>query len=524
MKSLEQDVATTLAMLRRRINAHESPVYRLHPELLSLAASHLQNKYLFKAAQVSHRWRKTLLSFSSLWSDIHISWGRGHFTFLERSKSAPVNVFMGIPHYTSHAAATEFLNRHATKIETLTVVVHEDDIPRLLPPMPSLKKLDLSWDRTLSLRHRADEFTFPTVTTLTVRRGYAFPFNVPWLTRLQVHSEPALSITKLLDFLNACPFLEELEVDYNEETERDHDTIDLPRLRLYSHSTSTDAHLCLFDKLSFPSSCSVVFNYWNGPSDLDRFYYEVLPFYNPSPLADIKRINLKTDDDDATVELIDAKNNRAYLVVYVGMSWQYPNVDRDITESYVSYLESIDIHTVEVLCVRGPTIWDPDHAEDVLSCLGKIRTLVLSDPAAIPYIRALGLEFDNPDGNNTANGLLCPILGTLVVHAWEFRNSRNEHILERLPVVAQRRKDAGIPFESVSLFIGCSWYEPEPVPMELLPALEQLKECVEKFDMVVGDDALDWNLDDYFFDGLDVRRDRHPFRDQRIRLRAYRWE
>jgi hypothetical protein len=75
-----------------------------------------------------------------------------------------------------------------------------------------------------------------------------------------------------------------------------------------------------------------------------------------------------------------------------------------------------------------------------------------------------------------------------------------------------------MPFESVSLFIHYPWDEHETVPMESSPALEQLRGCVKKFEIATGDDALDWNMDDHFFDGLDVRRDRHLFPEQRRRL------
>ncbi|KAF9781150.1 hypothetical protein BJ322DRAFT_255249 [Thelephora terrestris] len=519
VKSLERDVATTLAMLRRRINACEPSVYRLHPELLSLAASHLSNKDLVTASQVSHRWRTTLLSFPRLWSDIDHVWGKRALTFLERSKSTPINLSMSI-NPPERANADDFLNRHAKRIETLTICVIPIRDPILLPLMPSLRKLDLAWCGTgIRSLHGTDGFIHPTVTTLIVRGGYAFPFNVPRLTRLQIHSPySTLATTALLGFLNGCPSLEELEVDYDEqfEIERDLDAIDLPRLRFYSHSTSTDLQLDLIDKLSFPRSCSVVFNYWNGTTESNEFN-DLLPFYNPSPLADIKRVKLKTDDSDSTIELIDAKSSRVYLVVDVQMSWQIHRIDEGITASYISYLEGINIHAVEVLCVEGPDIWDHDHAKYVLSCLQKITTLVLSNPAAIAYILALGQEPVDNDGDDDTNEWRCPMLGTLVIHAWEF-SVRGEQILQHLPQVAQKRKDAGMPFESVSLFIRCPWDEHETVPMESSPALEQLRGCVEKFEIVTGDDALDWNMDDYFFDGLDVRRDRHLFPEQRRKL------
>ena len=37
--------------------------------------------------------------------------------------------------------------------------------------------------------------------------------------------------------------------------------------------------------------------------------------------------------------------------------------------------------------------------------------------------------------------------------------------------------------------------------------LEGLRGCVEKFRLAKGDDVLDWNLDEYFLDGIEYRPD-----------------
>ena len=519
MRSLERDLATILAVLRRPINARESFVYHLPPELLSLAASYLPKTDLVKATHVSHRWRTILVSFPRLWSDICLPLGEGAITFLERSGSTPINVSMNIPHHDSgYATAANFLKQHATRIETLTIA-SLDHVPMLLPPMPSLRKLDLFWDRIRGLctetNDATDELAFPTVTTLTVRGGRAFPFSVSQLTRLQVHSPIVFETTKLLDFLNTCPGLEELEVDYYRQlfTNDGGVDVDLPHLRFYSHSTSTNSHLRLFDKLSFPPSCSVVFNYRNGPRN-PHLIHGVIPFYNPSPLADIKRISLNADDGGATIELIDAEDIRVYLVVDVGMNWEDPSIEEDINKSYATYLESINIHTVEVLCVQAKALWMPYHPEGVLSRLENIRTLVVSELVSLSYILPLGTESNDrthADGDNDTDGWLCPTLDTLVIFSREFRDVETPVILEYLLATAIRRKDSGIPFKTVSLFIRNPWDERQPIPMRSCLTLEQMRGCVDELEVVTGDDAFDWSMDDYFFDGLDLRRDRHIF-------------
>lgn len=58
---------------------------------------------------------------------------------------------------------------------------------------------------------------------------------------------------------------------------------------------------------------------------------------------------------------------------------------------------------------------------------------------------------------------------------------------------------AGFPFKSVLLFLrgGPEWDRAWQV------ILDRLRECVEKLEIVMGDDALDWDVDKYFLDGLE---------------------
>ena len=133
--------------------------------------------------------------------------------------------------------------------------------------MPALKKLVVSRDRVYGLRTLingpTNRLTFPTVTTLDVRGDDGtFPFRPPRLTKLKVHlsdlGHPMDKMDNLFRALKSCPLLEELEVEYNRGTTTvsASDTVHLPNLRFYSHSTRGKDHLDLFDKISFPPSCS----------------------------------------------------------------------------------------------------------------------------------------------------------------------------------------------------------------------------------------------------------------------------
>lgn len=322
----------------------------------------------------------------------------------------------------------------------------------------------------------------------------------------------------LFRFLKRCPLLEELELDYIKgvTTTIAHETVGLPHLRLYSYSTTNSVHLDLIDKLSFPQSCSVVFNYWNGSRSTNKTD-QLLRFHNPSPLANLKRVKLETKGGDATVELIDARNTRVYLVTNVSPGGRDLDLGDHsvIHRSYAAHLKRLDNHTVEVLCVEGPSIGMLDHAGQVLSCLQAITTLVLSGGVVTSYLFALGQKFvDHSGGGVGLDGWRCPTLDVLVIHSRDLLDDFEQDILRHLHRIAQKRKKGRIPFKSVWLFIRSPWDEEERGPIGSCQALEQLRGCVEKLEVVTGDGVLDWNTDDYFFAGLDVRRDRYLFRGQ----------
>ena len=73
----------------------------------------------------------------------------------------------------------------------------------------------------------------------------------------------------------------------------------------------------------------------------------------------------------------------------------------------------------------------------------------------------------------------------------------HSEILRPLLIVAQRRKAAGFPFKSVSLFL---WASPGQARDQ---DLEELRTYFGELKVVTGDDALDWDVEKYFLKGLD---------------------
>ena len=74
----------------------------------------------------------------------------------------------------------------------------------------------------------------------------------------------------------------------------------------------------------------------------------------------------------------------------------------------------------------------------------------------------------------------------------------HDELLRLLLDIAQKKKAAGFPFRSVSLFLSVDGPE-----WEFEEAVGELREYVERLEAVPGDDVLDWDVDKYFLDGLD---------------------
>ena len=173
-------------------------------------------------------------------------------------------------------------------------------------------------------------------------------------------------------------------------------------------------------------------------------------------------------------------------------------IHNNLNLAHLRCLQGLDVRSVEILCLQGCRLWDGegqavDTVKYALDCLRGISTLVLSSTAVKPCLLALDMD---PSASYLQRS--SPV-HTLVIHS-DFTNTGWDSILQTLLTVAQRRKAAGFPFITVSLFL---LEDPE-----LKQVLEELKECIERFEVTVGDNVLEWDLDKYFLDGLEHLQER----------------
>ena len=227
------------------------------------------------------------------------------------------------------------------------------------------------------------------------------------------------------------------------------------------------------------------------------------PFRNPTFLVDLRKVKLKTrsmdrqDHVDGVVELVDAAGRRVrstHRVVLGDTTWDEVLIDA-INPLYLGFIKGLDARFIETLCVEELVLWfygERDRVEEALGHLENIKTLILSNSAVSPYLQAL-VRATATD----PNGWRCLKLDTLVIHSPHVDYSGGD-ILETLRYVAGRREVAGIPFRKVSVFLLKVGNRER---LKWLDGLEELKRCIGTFELVMGDDTLDWNADDYFLTG-----------------------
>jgi hypothetical protein len=530
MKSLDNDILASLAMLRRHINSLQSPICRLPNDVIPEIASHLRPEAdLIHLSHVSYRLRSALLSQPSLWSYVDVKHEDRAQAFFARSKQVPLRVNLVKDDADRRRLSPLYSRRERiVSLEMCNCAAQKQSV--FSQPMPALRRLEIvgndhedheNYDEESYWQGTKDEtsWSLPSVTTFVVHGITSIPLRFPHLTRFKFREgEETTTIDELLDFLDNCPLLEDIDISHaGESSSSRNQLVSLPNLRTYTQSMF-DAYcaLRLFDMLSLPPSCSVTTTCRVSESSNIR-PGEIIPsFQNPDYLAGITRLKLRTthtstDGITGALELINSKGTKvcSERAVFSRKSLWYSKqatedgIHNSLNLAHLRCLQGLDARSAEILCLQGCKLWDGegqavDTVKYALGYLRGISTLILSGTAVKPCLLALDMD-------PAASGYLqrSPPVQTLIIHS-DFKNTGWDGILRTLLTVAQRRKVAGSPFRIVSLFLLKG-----PESKEVLEALE---ECIERFEVTVGDNVLEWDVDKYFLDGLDHLRERRDVR------------
>lgn len=504
-------MAVALTMLRRQINPQESPVYRLHPELLLHIASYLPTDDLVKATHTSYHLRTVLLAHSSLWSTLDLTKPEQASTFLTRSKSAAIHLFFPSIVPQCSLPLLELLGQSVERIATLKIYNTICQMELLLRTMPTLESLDFSTDPDDDSPDGEVRWSFPVMKTLLLDSIDFLPLSAPRLTRFSfVHTwapQRSRPMDGLLDFLSGCLLLEDLVISRVNafHIERHRDPVHLPCLRLCTHEVSTESHIQLYNLLFYPPSCTVTFtatliHYRDRTPQAPIFP----PFHEPAFRIDPRRVKVRTRslgyEVEEMVEVIDRTHRRFRSTRAAASGRATPNpYEEPANPLHPAFIKSLDPRFIEVLCIEGYALWPRpgrnENVGEILDHLGNIRTLILSGATMGPCLQALVPR----EAGNTSEWR-CRKLDTLVVHKPHYMEYRTYNVFPELHHFARGRKLAGLPLGSLSVFLDGEW---DPEPPGFSP--EELGEWVGTFKFVVGHDALlDWSVDDYFLEGLDL--------------------
>ena len=512
--------------MRRHINPLESPIYRLPLDLFPEIVSHLTNETdLVNATHVSYHLRNTLLSYQSLWSHLDFQHERRAWAFFERSGQTPLHIVM--PWDTNRTASSLVeLHQQSKRVAMLKLRHWSVQYKFLSEPLPSLKKLeisahcrgnvwdanwDTSWAPVWGRTEKVTSWSFPSLTSLIVYNLDPTPFYTPHLTCFKFWDVERLTDTStILGFLDNCPLLEHIDILSDERWDKQDSVVSLPNLCTYTETTFDQVcPTTVLNMLSLPLSCLVTLRPQNRETAAE--VDDVLPdFKNLDYVTKIKRVKLSMahsahrnevtgNEVTGTLELVNAKGTKICLerTSFVDEE-RRPLLQEDErhvhTVTHLNFFRSLDGQSVETLCIDGCVY--PDEVtvgflEEALG-FGNVRTLILSNSAVEPCLSALNRKPDASD-----HGRWFSPIHTLIIRPDTSRFFVTPRILRPLLSVAEMRKEAGFPFQSVSLFLRYG--------LECHPAWvsKRLRRCVERLEVVVGDDILDWDVDKYFLDGLD---------------------
>jgi len=478
VSELNRDASAALATIREWMNSLAS-INRLPLDVLSLIPTHLPSQSdRFRATFVCRHWRRTFLQNATLWSDLCLSKAEVYVkTLLERAKGSPLSILASgadpadivmllLPH-TKQIAEVKFTNNRWADIQRFSdldsgsfPLLRTLNIARGIEPSrhdvvtpPShpffsgaigLKEFSLDSRGSPFLSH----FVFPSLTSF----------------ELSVDSEAKFRGSRLLDFLEASPMLQ--VVDVKILTDLSFKGIPRERVVVLQHVES----LCLTTsdgghdyKLATHISCPSVKN-TSLTHMTERGPYEELPFetfptsdslnaivrqYTRSPIEEVRFEMITGDLVHCSVTC--SLTFRSADTTVIKLRFQVVG-DNDGPDSFTCEVFSRACKTIRDL----PRLIDIKHLHiygldvewesakhiarefgGVLKSLGPLEELTICDCEMRPYFSYSSEIVAYP-----------PIRVLMVTHSWDTLDEDAEDDLVELAKAQHKR---GVPFERVMI-------------------------------------------------------------------------
>ena len=232
---LGRDVFEILRLIGSWSNSF-APINRLPSELLALLPDfwdpqdtcHARNRELVTLTHVCRGWRELFISRSTLWTKFYCLDSDKTRTYLERSKSSPINLLLYGDHDLSRRDPFLQIVPHAIgRLKSLSVKVVPDTLPnitaRLSLPAPLLEYLSIDGDRSFLPRLSpalASTLFNEDLSPLRELRLRSVRTELPWrnmvnLTSFTLAYTPpgVISVRHLLDFFDSAPRLRKVQLE-----------------------------------------------------------------------------------------------------------------------------------------------------------------------------------------------------------------------------------------------------------------------------------------------------------------------
>lgn len=385
IRSMGEDLTTAIVKLNR-IKNEGSITYRLPSETLATIVSHLEDdKSLVAATQVCYFWREALLSFPHLWS--HFTPSRNEeraLVFLERSKSAPVSVDL-----TGNSGPSEKVKEKLIEIIERLISLRAVDTlflsGFLAKAPPNLRNLDLvmfNWSLFVgSLTATSiDHPLFPYLTNLSLMLIRP-PRNSPRMG------------DNLLHFLRNSPRLESVFFNYGDHTdiefttdEESTEAVPLHHLCSFTHETPCDSiHIGLFNRLSLPRTCNVVFTITDSP--VNKRWGDAFPAPRDSSyFSDVRKVVFHIDETNPlTIKATFSNSSNMKISLNRRPIDPYPAYQLWITKIFLEFFAGGEmVRSVEKLQFKScqfslPPEYDPQDFTEPLRKLDNLKIIVLSE-------------------------------------------------------------------------------------------------------------------------------------------------
>ena len=274
--SLERDALQVLSLVRSMKNTL-ALINKIPSDVLSLIPNYWEDSNrdtsLIRLTHVCRSWRELFTSCPLLWACLDCSSVDKTKTYIERSKSSPLEICLWLGNSPSHPEeALVLVATHVGRLGTLSTEGNSDQVLTVLIkhfscPVPPLRKLNIRYyhidNRALTL---PDELFNGDLSSLLDLCLYGVIIPLPWrgLSNLTTFSlfnvpEDKILLTPLLDFLESTPhlrcitFFDSIPNSSDAPAER---LVSLPHLKdLYI--SAQPAHSVLLNHLSIPAGVSL---------------------------------------------------------------------------------------------------------------------------------------------------------------------------------------------------------------------------------------------------------------------------